>query len=55
MRLVKNLPAIPTEKTTAPQQATEELPIAKADNTMDTNIHNIMKVFKAWNPEEQSE
>jgi len=48
MPVVINLPAIPSEETPAPAQVTEEIPIAKADNTIDTKMDNMMKAFEAW-------
>jgi hypothetical protein len=49
MPVVANLPAIPNEETPAPAQAMEEIPIAKAENTIDTKMDNMMKAFEAWN------
>jgi len=48
MAAVVNLPAIPSKETPAPAQAMEEIPITKADNTIDTKMHNMMKAFEAW-------
>jgi len=48
MPVAVNLPAIPNEETLAPAQATEEIPIAKAENMIDTNMDNMMKDFEAW-------
>jgi len=48
MPVVVNLPAIPNEETTAPAQATEVIPIAKAENTSDTKMDNMMKACEAW-------
>jgi hypothetical protein len=47
MPVVVNLPAIPSQKTLAPAQATLEMSIAKAKNTMDTKMDNVMKAFEA--------
>jgi len=49
MPIVVNLPAIPSEETPAPLQATEEIPITKAGNTVDMNMNNIVKAFQTWN------
>jgi hypothetical protein len=49
MRVVLILPTIPTEETLASPQATEESPIAKATNTIDKKMGNMMKVFEARN------
>jgi hypothetical protein len=48
MPVVINLPAITSEETPAPAQATEEIPIAKADNTIDMKMDNMIKTFEAW-------
>jgi hypothetical protein len=48
MPVLVNHPAIPNEETPAPAQATEESPIAKAENTIDTKMDNMMKAFEAW-------
>jgi len=48
MPVVGNLPAIPNEETLAPAQAIEEIPIAKAENTIDTKMDKMMKAFEAW-------
>jgi hypothetical protein len=42
MSVVVNLPAIPNEATLAPAQATEEIPLAKLENTTLTKKHNMM-------------
>jgi len=47
MPLVTNLPVIPSEQTPAPAQATDGIPIAKPDNTIDTRMDIMMKTFKA--------
>jgi hypothetical protein len=47
MPVVVNLPAIPQEETPAPAQATEEIPIAKDENTIDRKMDNMMKAFEA--------
>jgi soluble lytic murein transglycosylase-like protein len=47
MAVVVNLAAIPKEETTAPVQATAEIPIAKAEYTIDTKMDNMMKPFDA--------
>jgi len=44
---VVNLLAIPNKETPALAEATEEIPIAEAENTMDTKMDNIMKAFEA--------
>lgn len=46
--LVVNLPDIPHQESPAPVQAKEEIPIAKAENTIDTKMDNMMKSFQAW-------
>jgi hypothetical protein len=48
MPVVVNLPAIFNAETLTPAQATEEFPIAKAENTIDRKMDNIMKPFEAW-------
>jgi len=48
MPVVINLPAIPSEETPAPAQGTKEIPIAKADYTIDTKMDNTMKAFDGW-------
>jgi len=45
--VVVNLLAIPNEETLAPVQATEEIPIAKAENTIDMKMDNMWKAFNA--------
>jgi len=45
--VVVNLLAFPSEETPAPAQAIEEIPIAKANNTFDMKVDNMMKAFKA--------
>ena len=47
MPVVANLPAIPIEVTPAPSQAMEGIPIAKAENTIDTKMDDMMKPFEA--------
>jgi len=47
MPVVANLLAIPNEETPAPEQAMVEIPIATAENTIDTKLHNKMKAFEA--------
>jgi len=42
-----SLPAIPTEETLAPVQATKDILIAKADNKMDSKMKNLMKALEA--------
>jgi len=41
--------AIPNQVSMAPAQATEEILIAKAENTIDMKMDNIIKAFQAWN------
>jgi hypothetical protein len=48
MPVVVNLPAIPTEETPAPTQAMEEIPIPKAENTINTKMEHMVKAFEAW-------
>jgi len=48
MPVVVNIPAFPSEETLTPVLATKELPIAKADNTIHTDIDNMMKAFSVW-------
>jgi len=48
MPVLVNLPAIPNEETPAPMLATEEIPIAKAENMIDSKMDNMMKAFEAW-------
>jgi len=48
MPVLVNLPAIPNEETLAPAQATEEIRIAKAENTIDTKMDNMIKAIEAW-------
>jgi hypothetical protein len=48
MPVVVNLPAITNEETLAPAQVMEEIPIAKAENTIDTKMDNMMKAVEAW-------
>jgi hypothetical protein len=48
MPVVVNLAAIPNEETPAPAQAMEEIPIVKAENTINTKSDNMMKAFEAW-------
>jgi len=48
MPVVEKLPAIPNEETPAPAQASEEMPIAKADHTIEKKIQNMMMAFMAW-------
>jgi len=48
MPVVVNFPAIANEETLAPAQATEEIPIAKAKNTIDMKMDEMMKAFEAW-------
>jgi len=48
MPVVANLPAIPNEETPAPAQAMEGIRIAKAENTIDTKMDNMMKASEAW-------
>jgi len=48
MAVVGNLPAIPTEASFVPAQATEEIPIPKAESTIHTKMNNMMKFFKSW-------
>jgi len=47
MPVVVNLPAISCAETLAPAQAREEIPIAKAKNTIDTKMDNMIKAIKA--------
>jgi len=47
MPVVANLPAIPNEETLAPAQATEEIPITEANNTINTKMDNMMKPIEA--------
>jgi hypothetical protein len=47
MALVVNLQAIPNEETPVRAQPTEEIPIAKAENTFETKMDNMMKAFEA--------
>jgi hypothetical protein len=46
MLVVTNLPAIPSKRTPAPVQATDEIPIAKADNTINMKMDSMMKAFE---------
>jgi len=48
MPVVVNLPAIPNEESQAPAPATEEIPITKAENTINTKMDNMMMAFEAW-------
>jgi len=48
MPAVVNLPPIPNKETLAPAQVTEAIPIATADDTIDTKMDNMIKVFDAW-------
>jgi hypothetical protein len=48
MPVVINFPAITCEETPAPAPAMEEIPIVRADNTIDTKMINMMTVFEAW-------
>jgi len=48
MPVVVNLPAIPNEETPAQAQATEELPVTKAENPIVTRMDNMMKAVEAW-------
>jgi len=48
MPVVVNHPAISSKATPAPAQAMEEIPIAKAESTMDMKMDNMMKSSKAW-------
>jgi len=48
MAVVLNLRAIPSEEALAPVQAMEEIPITKAEYTIDTKIASMMKAFEAW-------
>jgi len=48
MAVVVNLPAIPNKDTPAPAQVTEEIPIAKAENMIDTKMDNMVMAFDAW-------
>ena len=48
MPVVVNLPAIPNEETPVPVQATQEITIAKAENTINTTMDNMMKAFEPW-------
>jgi hypothetical protein len=41
-----NRPVIPREQTLTPGQATEEIPIARADNIIYTNMDNVMNAFE---------
>ena len=47
MPVVANLPATPNEETAAPAQAMEEICIPKAENTIDTEMEDMMKPFEA--------
>jgi hypothetical protein len=48
MPVAVNLAAIPSEETLAPVQATEEIPIAKANSTIDTKMYITIKTFETW-------
>jgi len=48
MPVVVNLPAILSEESPPQAQAMEEIPITKAENTIDTKMDNSMKAFEAW-------
>jgi hypothetical protein len=48
MPVVGHFPAIANKETPAPAQSMEEIPIAKAVNTFDTEMDNMMKAFEAW-------
>jgi len=48
MWAVINLLATPCEETLAPAQATEEIPIANVQNSIDSNMDNKRKAFEAW-------
>jgi hypothetical protein len=47
MRIVMNIPSIPNEVTPARAHATEEIPVAIGENTIDMKIDNMMKTFEA--------
>jgi len=46
--VVVNPPAIPSEETPIPVHVTEEVPITKALNTINTKMDNKRKVFETW-------
>jgi len=48
MLLVANHAAILTEETAAPVQATEEIAITKAENTINTKMANMMRACEPW-------
>jgi hypothetical protein len=48
MPVVGHFPAIAHKETPAPAQSMEEIPIAKAVNTINTKMDNMMKAFEAW-------
>jgi hypothetical protein len=48
MPVVVNLPAIANKETLAKAPAMEEMPISNGENTIITNMENMMKAFEAW-------
>jgi len=48
MPVVVNVPAIPNKETLAPAQVTEAISIARAKDTIDMEMDNMMKAFAAW-------
>jgi hypothetical protein len=46
MPVVVNIPAIPNKETPAPAQATEEIPIATAENTIGMKMANRMQAVE---------